>query len=359
MVFSAIQGIAEIYKIHGSISRPETLVLTEKDYIEFEQKEAYLASKLLTIFMEYPIIFMGYSITDKNIRSILHSIISCLSEKNIQRLQNRFIFVEYDPSQKQTEIYVNTFVLGDKNIPMTTIRLSDFSLLFKELSKRKAAMPIKMFRLFKQEFYNFVITNSPSATLRVANLDDPNLEDSNLVLAIGKASSFGYKGIRGITVGEWYRNIVMDDLGFNANELLRYAYPELKSGNQKLPFYTILEKSTEQFDEMQKIASEATFDDLISTSYKKERKSLEKNKHGVDLIWKTTEFTREKKLRSLAYLLESEIDVIALENILKEIFIQNSNILADSQVNPNERSHIRRLIRIYDFLKYKKQKSVY
>ena len=38
LIFSAIQGIAEIYKIHGSVEAPESIVINEKDYMEFERK---------------------------------------------------------------------------------------------------------------------------------------------------------------------------------------------------------------------------------------------------------------------------------------------------------------------------------
>ena len=55
LIFSAIQGVAEIYKIHGSVELPDSIVINESDYALFEKKGAYLASKLLTIFMESPI----------------------------------------------------------------------------------------------------------------------------------------------------------------------------------------------------------------------------------------------------------------------------------------------------------------
>ena len=60
LAFSVIQGIAEIYKIHGSIEKPDTIVINEQDYVKFEKHSAYLAAKLMTIFMEFPIIFIGY-----------------------------------------------------------------------------------------------------------------------------------------------------------------------------------------------------------------------------------------------------------------------------------------------------------
>ena len=97
LVFSAIQGIAEIYKIHGSVSLPETLVINERDYEVFNDKSKYLAAKLMTIFMEYPIIYIGYSLTDQDIQKILNDILLCLPKDKADRLQERFVFVDYKP----------------------------------------------------------------------------------------------------------------------------------------------------------------------------------------------------------------------------------------------------------------------
>lgn len=38
LIFSAIQGIAEIYKIHGSVELPDSLVINEEDYLRFQEK---------------------------------------------------------------------------------------------------------------------------------------------------------------------------------------------------------------------------------------------------------------------------------------------------------------------------------
>ena len=38
LIFSPIHGIAEIYKIHGCCTKPESIVITESDYIGFAEK---------------------------------------------------------------------------------------------------------------------------------------------------------------------------------------------------------------------------------------------------------------------------------------------------------------------------------
>ena len=93
LIFSAIQGVAEIYKIHGSVESPDSIVINENDYVCFQEKSAYLAAKLMTIFIEYPIIFMGYSISDSNIQSIIKSIVNCLDEEQVKKLEDRFVFI--------------------------------------------------------------------------------------------------------------------------------------------------------------------------------------------------------------------------------------------------------------------------
>src|SRR5690606_26648612 len=74
LIFSPLQEVGEIYKIHGCCTEPNSIVITEDDYHEYNRKNAYIAAKLLTVFLEHPTIFMGYSISDENIRTILSSI---------------------------------------------------------------------------------------------------------------------------------------------------------------------------------------------------------------------------------------------------------------------------------------------
>ena len=121
LIFSAIQGIAEIYKIHGSVELPDSLVINEEDYLRFQEKSAYLAAKLMTIFMEYPIIFLGYSINDSNIRNIIKSIVVCLDTAQLQRLEDRFVFVEYDPTAKTEEVAPYTILIEDKALSMKKV----------------------------------------------------------------------------------------------------------------------------------------------------------------------------------------------------------------------------------------------
>src|SRR5690606_6641190 len=94
LLVSQPSNIGEIFKIHGCCSKPNSLVITKADYDGFSTKRAYLAAKLLTIFVEHPIVFIGYSLQDKNIQGILSSMVVALGDRAVERLHENLIFIQ-------------------------------------------------------------------------------------------------------------------------------------------------------------------------------------------------------------------------------------------------------------------------
>ena len=352
LIFSAIQGVAEIYKIHGSIEDPNSIVINENDYLEFEENSSYLAAKLMTIFMEYPIVFMGYSISDKNILNIIKSIVNCLDAEQIKLLEDRFIFVEYSPGLTGVEVTPYTIMIDGKPLILRKVSLEDFKLLYRALAGKKAKLPVRILRRFKQELYEYTITNVPTAKLRVATLEDTRVRDEELVLAIGKASELGLKGLSGLDSNEWYRNIILNDIDFSANDLLEYAFPKLLRQNSgRLPVNKYLTLATKDFPECVKLAERQDFDTIISKTIKNNRKYLGQYT-SVLQIWKQEKDSLQKATQMISYLKEEQLDVNELEWVLKEIFENDVNILQNT--TSSIRTNIRRLIMIYDYLKWGK-----
>ncbi|MCD7954630.1 MAG: SIR2 family protein [Lachnospiraceae bacterium] len=352
LIFAPIQGIAEIYKIHGSLERPESLVITEQDYREFDQKSAYLIAKLMTLFMEYPIIFLGYSISDRNVQSIIKGIVDCLDDDQLNILQNRFVFVEYKKGHVGAEITQYTIMVNDRPLNMRGIVLEDFQLLYRELANKKSKLPVRLLRRFRQELYDFTLTNETTANLRVAALEDERVADDELVLAIGKAKDLGLKGLSGISGNEWYRNVVLNDLPFSNDDLIEYAMPSvIKQFTRKIPIHKYLIGVKREHPEALQIAKEMNFDSIISESEKKKHRYLEQRGYdSIRKIWQHEKSNRDKAFRIMAYLTEDEFDLCELESLLLEIFEEDVNVLEN--VEASEKTGIRRMIRIYDYLKW-------
>jgi len=69
-----------LYKLHGDVNHLGEIVITHKDYDRFE-KESFLWKRISTLPVEYPIIFIGYSLNDENTRSLLDNIFERLGPR--------------------------------------------------------------------------------------------------------------------------------------------------------------------------------------------------------------------------------------------------------------------------------------
>lgn len=184
------------------------------------------------------------------------------------------------------------------------------------------------------------------------SIEDERVQDEELVMAIGKYNDFGLKGLHGLKADEWYKNIVVEDIEFSADDLLQYAFKDLvKQNSGRLPVNKYLSKAKGNYPDCVELAKKQDFDYIISKTIKKNRYKLDKYK-TVKQIWENEKDSLEKATRLIAHLPEKDINVEELEIVLNEIFENDINILQDSK--PAIRTNIRRLIMIYDYLKWGK-----
>ena len=63
-----------VIKFHGDLSQPDTMVLTESDYAKRMSLESALDIQFRSDTLQRGILFLGYSLKDKNLRYILHKL---------------------------------------------------------------------------------------------------------------------------------------------------------------------------------------------------------------------------------------------------------------------------------------------
>lgn len=136
-----IQGFnlsfGEIFKIHGCVSDPIGLVLTESDYTMFTRKKKYLSAKLLTFFSEHPLLFIGYSAGDPNIRAILSDIDEALP---IAGGIIRNVYILEWRQKIASEVYPGREKLiaidDSKSVRVNSIETDDFGWVFEAFGAR-------------------------------------------------------------------------------------------------------------------------------------------------------------------------------------------------------------------------------
>ncbi len=185
-----ILPVGNIYKIHGSISDPRSIILTKEDYDRFNERARFLSSKLLTMFVENPVIFLGYSISDPDIMKILSDISLCLSEENRKQFREKMIFIEF--SQDGKESIIEKSISG---IDMTVIKLEKYQALFESFDYITDRIDVGTLRKIQSMIHELVETSRPTVlNVHLVGLDDPNLESSELAISIADQSRMSPEG---------------------------------------------------------------------------------------------------------------------------------------------------------------------
>lgn len=261
LLFADLQGVGEIYKIHGSHEEPDSVVLTKSDYDRFAKRNPYLAAKLLTIFVEHPVVFLGYSLSDRNITTILRSIASVLTNARISELQDRLLFIQWDPDFVGDPVLTGTAVVADGfNIPVLTATVADFRDVFAALGQLERKLPARILRQLKEQVYELVRTNDPSGRLYVQDLAaDVDANEVDVVFGVG-----AIERLTASYVGKSRDDLISDVLGegdLDPTRVIEELVPTLRR-DMHVPIYKYL-RTGGFLDEDGRLRSDAHVHDRI------------------------------------------------------------------------------------------------
>ena len=274
-------NIAEIYKIHGSATDANSIIITEQDYRTFNDSRKLIIAKMLTLFAESPIVFLGYSFTDENIQGIISDFLGCLSPIQLQSIHNHFIFISYKKGELNLQQIQRTITTRQGNeIPITEIQTDNYLKVYESLNKITPGIsPVKI-RATKRIVKNIVDNNlsSDNVEATIVGLDDlnnMNFSNKPLAIAIGYRESilnkFGY-GIFDDTL--IFEDILYDNKHFDADSMCSDRFKSIPH-TRLLPVFKYVKATTLHIDPLSHLGTyieKHNSIDLIIT--KKIQKSL-------------------------------------------------------------------------------------
>lgn len=182
-----------VYKIHGCHEDPSKIIITDKDYMGFDSKYELIRAQLLSLFIHNPIIFMGYSVGDDNIKKILKTIFSYVEPNSelATKIKNNFLLVEYDRENNNEIISEHDIVLeGGLTIRINKIKTSNFSAIYNSISNLQ--LPITALDVRKVQ--NIVKEIYAGGDIKVTITEDlDSLRNSDKILAIGSSKTIQYQ----------------------------------------------------------------------------------------------------------------------------------------------------------------------
>lgn len=223
---SDVYNIAEIYKIHGSATDANSIVITEADYKAFNDSRKLIIAKMLTLFSESPIVFLGYSFTDENIQSIIVDFLSCLSDNQLENIRDHFIFVSYKKHESDLiEIHRTVTTASGDDIPITEISTDNFGLVYEILNRITPAISPAKVRETKRVIKSIVDASITSAQAEsvIVGIDDlsqVDLSSKPLAIAIGYKENilnkFGYGLFEDDLI---FEDILYDNKNFDSDSM--------------------------------------------------------------------------------------------------------------------------------------------
>lgn len=316
-------------------------------------------AKLLTIFVEHPVIFLGYSLNDKYIREIITSIADIVGIENLEKLKDKFIFI----SRSETEVTKSTrdIQIDNKYLSITDIKLSNFLPIFEVLSSLKRKVPSKLLRCMKEEIYEFS-RNSESkekfGVIDIDNISDEEYKDIEFVIGVGIKKKFSERGYSTFENKDIFEQVLIsdekDDLTSKEyRKLLEITVPSLKrkQASMNLPFNKFLYKASLKINDLD-IAKEdkkklLEFNKKVLTDSTLQNSNSEILKKSLSEIIEDSEFKLSRKLSIITSLPQESIIIEELYNFLLSI---KDTCLYGEDIN--NKSKFYKAVCLYDRIMY-------
>lgn len=275
---------AEIYKIHGSASDAESIIITKDDYDNFMRSRKLIIAKMLTLFADSPIIFMGYSFTDEDVQGVITDFLDCLTAKELKNIDQHFIFISYKQGEHNlVECKRSITTKNGSIIPFTEILTDNFYKVYKILNGLTPGISPKRVRETKRVIKNIVdntLTNkeADSIVIGIDNLDNLDLSSKPLAIAIGyKESILSNYGYTQLTDEIIIEDILYDNKNLNADAMCTQRFSSLSIA-RIMPVLKYYKRATVNIPEnsklMKYIEAHNSVDKIISNTIKRKFKNL-------------------------------------------------------------------------------------
>lgn len=250
--FRTSNGYGELYKIHGDVDSPNGIVINEKDYELFDSALKLISSKLLNALLDYPVIFMGYSLEDENIRKILIDFVNSFDESILNEIKKYIILVEYEEGQDELiegEKQFSDDATG-KAIILTTIKTDNFEKIYSYIDQLTPSASTYELRKYKAMVATLISREAKGEkTIYVQELDEAKADAQALYIGSRGSIENIEKSVRMIENADIIKKVLMNE-SVDCDSLAKYWYENKGIGSTEYtPIYYILKNMTIPFDE--------------------------------------------------------------------------------------------------------------
>ena len=190
-LFTKTSDYGELFKIHGSIKDVNSISFTETDYLENEKKSPIVNAKILSNLTESPIVFLGYSLNDKNIRKLLVDFFDNTPYENIDESVSRIAVVEYDKGESNIVEYISS--TEKEGVHYTALKTDNYGEIYTQIARvEQGISPVEIAK-YERVFRKIIQIKGQEKELEtvianfvdISSLSDEEIRNKPLVVAFG------------------------------------------------------------------------------------------------------------------------------------------------------------------------------
>ena len=170
-------GWSEIYKIHGSVTDPSSIVITKEDYERYDQNSILVTAKIMSSMVDSPILFLGYSMTDRNVVKMLNDFSTQLPQEALSKSANRILIVDWDKGINTLKETQMTSTENGKNFSYTLIKTDNYKSLFDKLQSIDEGVSPYEVRRFENIVKKIVVSKGQKQSLDAYLVSPKNLDE--------------------------------------------------------------------------------------------------------------------------------------------------------------------------------------
>ncbi|MGU3290208.1 SIR2 family protein [Acinetobacter radioresistens] len=330
-----------IYKIHGCVSDASSMIITRADYDIFAQKYELIKAQILSLFMHNPIVFIGYSLGDENIRGLLKTIFSYvdINSEQAQKIRRNFLLVEYDKNNILTEVVEHDIDIENIGIiRINKVKTDNFSAIYKEISNlilHVSAMDIRKV----QNVYHEILKGEKGISVTITE-DIGDLNNNEMVLAIGAKDNIKYEFKKIDELFKEYFDILEEENKAIVEVINKH---EILKGKRVFPIYgfSSISNKIDKVDELKKLQLDKIKDHYRSSIFNNFNEEIAKY-NTVQSINDLPDCSNHRRQCLLFWNLYN--GYIELEDVEKYLKSLNSEQL--------KATSIKKLFCLYDYKKY-------
>lgn len=192
--FRQTLGYAELYKIHGCVTEPTSVIINDNDYKNFNNNSILISAKIISLLLNSPIIFLGYSLTDVNVRNIIKDFTGSLSEHEKVELEKRLILVQW--MEGINDILEEVIIDTDLGCRLTLIKTDNYYEVFRKISQINQGVAPSEVRRYQSVIRELIVERGKKGSLKAMLVSPGDLDEiektignKNIVVAIGDSKT--------------------------------------------------------------------------------------------------------------------------------------------------------------------------